>query len=377
MANAPALPQGGSSCALYHQLGWSIIPANADTKAALIFWRRFSKVRSDLGDLQRWSRSFPKAGIAVVTGLVSGIVVLDCDGAAGVAEATRLGLPRTPTVQTPSGGLHAYFRHPGFAVRNAAKLGGSKKIDVRGEAGYVLAPHSRRSDGKRYTWITSPLEAGLAPAPKWFLAMLRPAKPPTRVPLSDSEITVNDDELDSLLSRLSPRVQRLIVEGCDSSFPSRSECDFYVLVQLLAAGVSDDAIEAIFSSYAIGEKYREPGQGSRYLGMTLERAHEKIRTVRVKFADLQSYDGGRSRVHLALVVEDAPDSGRLIRCGVTVPSASSEALNVRWAHLFEAAGLPVPIGKVSSERVRALVGKQMRVQLDSSRENPVAAFHRY
>jgi hypothetical protein len=380
MANAPILGQPSSSSALYQSLGWSIIPADSDTKSALVYWRRFAAKRPDLSDIEGWSRRYPRAGIAVVTGLVSGIVVLDCDGAAGVAEARLQGLPRTPMVSTPSGGLHCYFRHPGFGVHNAAKLGQSKKIDVRGEVGYVLAPQSRRSDGRRYTWAVSPREAPLAQAPGWFARMLEKlaVKTPLRAPLSDSQgSSVNDDELDAILMTLPDRVQKLIVEGCDRTFASRSECDYYVIVQLLAAGVPDQAIEAIFDTYAVGEKYREPGQGSRYLGMTLDRAHDKVRVVRVKYADVQQYEGGRSRLHLALVVEDAPDSGRLIRCGVTVPAVGDAALSLRWAHLFEAADLPVPLGERAGNAVALLRGKRMRIQLDASRDNPVAAFHRY
>jgi hypothetical protein len=383
MANAPLLPRSQeTSCSLYQSLGWSIIPADPDTKAALIFWRSFVKKKPGLAEIESWSRRFPRAGIAVLGGPISGLVILDCDGQAGVGEALKKGVPRTPSVATPRGGMHFYFQHPDFAVKNAAKLGASKKIDVRAEGGYVLAPHSRRSDGRRYTWLVSPREAAVAAPPDWFAEMLDGlrATPPSRVSLSSSEsgsTIVNDDnELDEVLERLPQRVQRLIVEGCDSSFPSRSECDFFVILSLVAAGVPDDAIECIFDAYTIGEKYREPGQGSRYLGRSLEQAHQKVRVVRVKYADVQAYENG-SRLHLALIVEDAPDAGRMIRCGVSVPRIGSDSLSLRWAHLFEAADMPVPIGEGLERRAKTLIGKRLRVQLAHDRENPVVSFHRY
>lgn len=363
-----------SSSALYGDLGWGCIPVDADTKRPLIFWKEFAQRRASNDEIARWSRIYPKAGIAVTTGPVSGLVVLDADGPVGVMEARQNGLPRTPMVQTPNGGLHAYFRCPDFAFTNAAKLGKSRKLDVRGEAGYVLAPHSKRSDGKRYSWLIHPDAAAVADAPDWFVKMLRGLgpKPPSRAPLSD---IVTDDDLDELLQRLPERVQKLVVDGCDSSFPSRSECDYYVLVQLVAAGIPDDAITDIYETYTIGEKYREPGAGSRYLGRTLERAHDQIREVSIKYADLQSYERGR-RLHVALIVENAPDSGRMIRCGLTVPDSEQGSLSVRWGHFFQAAGMPVPIGTSIEARVKQLLGKKMRIQLDESRENPVAAFHR-
>jgi hypothetical protein len=380
MANAPLLPRSQeSSCSLYQSLGWSIIPADPDTKAALIFWRSFAKKRPGLAEIESWSRRFPRAGIAVLGGPISGLVILDCDGDAGVAEALKRGVPRTPSVATPRGGMHFYFQHPSFTVKNSAKLGSSKKIDVRAEGGYVLAPHSRRSDGRRYSWVVSPREAAVAAPPDWFAEMLEGLRvaPPSRVPLSSSgTIEVNDDELDEVLERLPQRVQRLIVEGCPDGKGYRSECDFFVILSLVAAGVPDDAIESIFDTYAIGEKYREPGRGSRYLGRALKQVHQRVRVVRVKYADVQAYENG-SRLHLGLIVEEAHDAGRMIRCGVSVPRVGSDSLSLRWAHLFEAADMPVPIGENLETRAKTLIGKRMRVQLAHDRENPVVTFHRY
>src|SRR2546426_3381136 len=52
---------------------------------------------------------------------------------------------------TGGGGLHFYFRWPGFAVSNSAgKLGGG--LDVRGNGGQVVAPGSRHKSGAIYAW---------------------------------------------------------------------------------------------------------------------------------------------------------------------------------------------------------------------------------
>lgn len=379
MSNAPLL--GPRSSTVYRELGWSVIPVDADSKKPLVFWKPYATKAAGLDDLERWGRRYASRGIAVVTGAVSRLVVLDADGEAGVREALARGIPRTPTVRTPRGGMHFYFQHPGFPVSNGAKLGCSKALDVRGEHGYVLAPHSKRSDGRRYVWGMPPVEVAVAPSPPWFLEMLKQheaslARAPTiRGTLSGHAPTEGDTiDLDDLLGTLPDRVHRLIIEGCDRTFPSRSECDLYVCIQLVARGVHDDVIQAIFDSCEIGSKYREPGQGDRYLGITLEKAHSKIRTALIKHADLNDYGEGRRRLFLALTIEG---SGQLIRCGVSVPSKDGDVLSVRWGHLFDALGLPVPIGGAVQSAVKRLPGRKVRIELDHRRDNPVGAFYRY
>jgi hypothetical protein len=101
-----------------------------------------------------------------------------------------------------------------------------------------------------------------------------------------------------------------------------------------------------------------------------------VRIVQIKHADLQAYENG-SRLYLALKVEDGPDAGRIIRCGVSVPRVGSDSLSLRWAHLFEAADMPVPIGGNLEARARELLGKRLRVQLAHDRSNPIVSFHRY
>jgi hypothetical protein len=120
----------------------------------------------------------------------SDLVVLDLDVAKGdeeaadgatdgwrvlrdLAAAHDEGLPRTFTVQTPSGGRHLYFRPPveGPAPRNTVRRLGPL-IDTRGAGGYVVAPGSR-IDGAEYRVIE---DAPIVPLPDWISALLRPVE---------------------------------------------------------------------------------------------------------------------------------------------------------------------------------------------------------
>src|SRR5579862_6094367 len=74
--------------------------------------------------LDRWWRRWPEANVGLVTGVASGLVVLDVDRDHGGQE-TLAGLegewgplPATVTADTGGGGLHLLFAHPGGMLRN-------------------------------------------------------------------------------------------------------------------------------------------------------------------------------------------------------------------------------------------------------------------
>ena len=88
------------------------------------------------------------------TGKASGVVVLDIDDRGRIAEIQkRCGgeLPRTARVITGGReGLHIYFAHPGFTVKNCQgkTLDG---VDVKGDDSYVVGAWSFTSGHYRYT----------------------------------------------------------------------------------------------------------------------------------------------------------------------------------------------------------------------------------
>lgn len=87
-------------------------------------------------------------GLGLVTGSVSGVVVIDVDKGEGVARFTEWGLLGRAHVRTRSGGLHWYLRHPGWPVKTVQsqtnkRLECIRGIDVRGDGGYVVIPPTR------------------------------------------------------------------------------------------------------------------------------------------------------------------------------------------------------------------------------------------
>src|ERR1044072_8720330 len=102
----------------------------------------FKSSSKDLSRVKDWWRQYPQANIAIATGKVSNIVVLDVDPRHGGFDSlAKYQLPQTMKARTGGGGEHYFFRPGEREIRNSAgKLGAG--LDIRGEGGYVVAPPS-------------------------------------------------------------------------------------------------------------------------------------------------------------------------------------------------------------------------------------------
>ena len=161
-----------AAAADYRRTGWSPIPVKARSKAtSLSRLAPYLERPATAEELESWSWS----GVGIVTGPISGVLVLDVDGPEGEAELKKHGHEATPTVRTASGGLHLYFKHPAQPVRTGIRV--APGLDVKAAGGYVVAPPSVGSNGKPYKWLVSPADAELADPPAWVLALLDRERP--------------------------------------------------------------------------------------------------------------------------------------------------------------------------------------------------------
>jgi hypothetical protein len=90
--------------------------------------------------------------IGIVTGAVSGVVVVDADDPIALRWCTKH-LPYTPWQTQTSRGFHLFYRHPGVRVPNRARLdtpNGKLAIDVRGDGGFVIVAPSVHASGPVY-----------------------------------------------------------------------------------------------------------------------------------------------------------------------------------------------------------------------------------
>lgn len=137
----------------YFDRGWGVIPLSGK-RPALSSWLRFQTERASLNELREWFRGESQANIGIVTGKLSGLVVVDCDTPED-AQYWREQFPETPlSVRTGGGGAHFYYRYPaGEEIGNRVGLL-SRRIDLRGEGGYVVAPSSKHPNGTFYEWLS-------------------------------------------------------------------------------------------------------------------------------------------------------------------------------------------------------------------------------
>lgn len=136
----------------YLSLGLSVIPLEARGKRPLIPWTEFQHRRATEQEVKEWFQKWPDANLGIVTGQISGCVIIDLDGPEGISQATKLGL-ETSVVSLTGNGKHLWYSLPkdGKLVANAVRI--FSGVDIRGEGGYVVAPGSIHESGKRYRFL--------------------------------------------------------------------------------------------------------------------------------------------------------------------------------------------------------------------------------
>jgi putative DNA primase/helicase len=134
----------------------------------------FKNASKDPRVIKRWNGG--NHNIAIATGSISGIVVLDVDPRNGGTEslmylqAEHEDLPHTWKALTGGDGEHYVFRHPGrYIPSRDSKIAAG--IDVKGDGGYIIAPPSRHISGRYYAWDVDhhPEHTPLADMPEWLL----------------------------------------------------------------------------------------------------------------------------------------------------------------------------------------------------------------
>jgi hypothetical protein len=167
----------------YVRRGWSVLPLWGK-RPALDSWKELQSRLPTSAELKNWFADPARlpSGIGVVTGKLSGLVVVDCDSPADAAF-WRDRFPGSPlVVATGGGGEHVYYAMPDeVEIRNRAGVLG-RKIDVRGEGGYATAPPSLHPNGVPYVWQAYDASAAL---PSFDAAWLVDETKRARLPSSE------------------------------------------------------------------------------------------------------------------------------------------------------------------------------------------------
>lgn len=179
----------------YVNRGWAVFPCRNKIPLTAHGYKDATK---DVEDVKRMFLEHKNANVAIATGKISGIFVLDIDvkndagGTQSLSELEReFGeLPHTVEALTWSGGKHIFFRYPSSGI--GCKTGVRPGIDVRGDGGYVIAPPSV-IEGKSYEWEIEhhPEETMIADAPEWLLELFEDKQPVIDLSDKGAKITQN------------------------------------------------------------------------------------------------------------------------------------------------------------------------------------------
>ena len=118
----------------------------------MVLWRAYQEKRPNLASIRKWFGG-GDCNLAIVTGLISGLVVVDCDTAEDAAWWQEHHSPTPLVVTTGRGGSHFYYRYPDRPIAPRTGILG-RKIDIRGDGAIAIVPPSIHPEtGKRYEWI--------------------------------------------------------------------------------------------------------------------------------------------------------------------------------------------------------------------------------
>lgn len=139
----------------YLERGWSIIPIRPDAKRPAIKWLEYQERLPTEEEVEEWWTKWPNHDIAIVTGALSGVVVVDCDNDEAAHAAYDAGM-RSPIKVKTKRGSHLYFTHPRDGIRRGPRAGVNSRgadwpkingLDFRGDGSYAVLPPSNN-----YLW---------------------------------------------------------------------------------------------------------------------------------------------------------------------------------------------------------------------------------
>jgi archaellum biogenesis ATPase FlaH len=185
----------------YVKKGFSVIPLeNGGKKPAVSSWKEYQGRRPTDEELSQWFENGSKNNIGIITGAISGIVVVDLDSDEAVEFSKVNSFPETPKVKTGKG-YHLYYANPkDVEVRNFQQRDGLPDIDLRGDGGYVVAPPSLHESGQEYGWIEGRALDDL-PLAK-FPELLLVEKPQDKTSLKELDKGVEEGKRNISLARL-------------------------------------------------------------------------------------------------------------------------------------------------------------------------------
>ena len=146
----------GDFAAEYVDYGWSILPVKPEEKRPYMTnWLSYTKTKASRQTVDNWFRSLSGAGVGVVTGKISNIIVLDVESTCPTPiEEILKRYPTRMISRSGSGGYHLFYQYPTSVPHVSNRVRIFEGADRRADGGFiVLPPTMHPTSGKRYEWV--------------------------------------------------------------------------------------------------------------------------------------------------------------------------------------------------------------------------------
>ena len=139
----------------YIDSGWSILPVKPDEKRPYMTnWLQYTRTRPGKQLVNNWFNNLSGAGVGLVTGKISGVVVLDVENwcPTPVDELLKK-YPTNMIARSGGGGVHLFYSYPQNVGRITNRVGIFEGADLRADGGFLVLPPTLHPSGNRYEWI--------------------------------------------------------------------------------------------------------------------------------------------------------------------------------------------------------------------------------
>jgi hypothetical protein len=292
----------------YAELGFSVIPVGKDKKP-YVKWEPYQKQKADKAQIEKWWERTPEAGVAIITGAISGVCVVDIDTPQGEeAFNEKIGEVHCPVAHSPRGGKHLYFQDMGCGNKTGFLPG----VDFRGEGGYIIAPPSPGPNGKVYSWDKGAKITDI---------------PPAAAPLYLKEL-INSLCMPRNMLVATTEQQKVTKGNIDFGEGHRDESIFHVANCLTKGGMPDSEIEqiAILMATKVCEPPFPESEARVKIRSALSRMERKERVISQEIRDFIGNNNGTVRLQLIynglqlVTKEDKKNAmvvmGRLLKEGI-------------------------------------------------------------
>lgn len=165
-------------------MGWDsgLIPLNEKLNP-LIEIESFAKDLISQADIRSWPERWPNSNLGLLTGEVSGIIVLESTDSLNndlstlyqiLGRPEEAGYPRTPYSYSNKNREFLFFKHSNIKIKSKEISIGDVSFIIRGEGDYVPIPYSLSHEDEQFNWHSTlnPLYADLEELPDELLEIL-------------------------------------------------------------------------------------------------------------------------------------------------------------------------------------------------------------